>query len=152
MSPNERLERLFPNLKDSDYQITSPATQIYNCVAWAVGEALCWWWPVNEFGCYWPANAPFAETLEAFTAMFVNQGYQTCDEDGLEPGYSKIALYADSGGNPTHVARQLSSGTWTSKIGKFEDIEHQTLSALEGRLYGKVSQIMKRAKANEKEA
>lgn len=145
MSPNERLEHLFLNLKGSDYQITSPATTMYNCVAWAVGESTCFWWPVKEFGCYWPADAPFAETLAAFIAMFASLGYETCDEDNLESGYSKIALYAYAGGSPTHVARQLSSGAWTSKIGKFEDIEHQSLSALEGRLYGKVIQIMKRA-------
>ena len=31
----------------------------------------------------------------------------------LEPGFEKIALYADNSGKPTHAARQLDNGRWT---------------------------------------
>ena len=60
-----------------------------------------------------------------------------------------MALYGDAGGAPTHVARQLPSGAWTSKLGDWEDIEHQTLASLEERpgaapAYGKVARILKR--------
>lgn len=39
-------------------------------------------------------------------------------------------------GIPSHAARQLPNGRWTSKCGQAEDIEHD-LRDLEGRLYGK---------------
>lgn len=39
---------------------------------------------------------------------------------------------------PTHMARQLPDGTWSSKLGPNEDITHFTLDALEsyGRAHG----------------
>jgi hypothetical protein len=60
-------------------------------------------------------------------------------EDDVE----KIAIDTD-GAKPTHAARQLADGTWTSKLGQAEDICHQTLDALAGGLYGNVAQIMSR--------
>jgi hypothetical protein len=53
------------------------------------------------------------------------------------PGEEKICLYAKNG-KPTHAARQLSNGRWTSKLGPDEDVEHD-LSDLEGRRYGSPS-------------
>ena len=41
-----------------------------------------------------------------------------------------VAIY-QSGGLPTHAARQLSDGNWTSKLGPNIDITH-SLSGLEG--------------------
>ena len=38
---------------------------------------------------------------------------------------------------PTHAALQLESGAWTSKLGDFEDIEHVTVDAVNGPLYGR---------------
>ncbi len=52
-------------------------------------------------------------------------------------------MFADALGLPTHAARQLASGRWTSKLGKAEDIEHD-LHDLEGDLYGIVVLLMKR--------
>ena len=45
----------------------------------------------------------------------------------------------------THMARQLASGLWTSKLGELEDIEHETPAELEGDIYGIVVQYMRRA-------
>ena len=55
----------------------------------------------------------------------------------------------DKEGVPSHAARQLPSGHWTSKLGKAEDIRHSTLEAVEsdpnlGLGYGKVAVILKR--------
>jgi hypothetical protein len=44
----------------------------------------------------------------------------------------------------THAARQLSGGKWTSKLGKAEDIEHDTPDVVSGGLYGEVVAIMRR--------
>jgi hypothetical protein len=66
----------------------------------------------------------------------------------MEAGFEKIAIYVDGDGVPTHAARQLSDGAWTSKLGEWEDIRHLTLEAMEddglGLGYGKVSLILKR--------
>jgi len=44
---------------------------------------------------------------------------------------------------PTHAARQLENGRWTSKLGELEDIEHD-LHHLASGAYGAVVQILKR--------
>lgn len=44
----------------------------------------------------------------------------------------------------THVARQLTDGKWTSKLGQLEDIVHSTVDAIAGSDYGEVIQFMKR--------
>jgi hypothetical protein len=41
------------------------------------------------------------------------------------------------------------SGKWTSKIGELEDIEHDGLSALEGKAYGTLAQILKRPRRDQ---
>jgi hypothetical protein len=52
-------------------------------------------------------------------------------------------LFVDARGVPTHAARLLPSGLWTSKLGEWEDIEHDLL-ALEGDVYGTVALLLKR--------
>jgi hypothetical protein len=69
--------------------------------------------------------------------------YQLCESRNPEADFEKVAIYVDEDEIPTHMARQLSSGDWTSKCGDLEDIIH-TLEGLEGSAYGKVSCIMKR--------
>ena len=81
--------------------------------------------------------------MEAFRQVFVMHGYAVCDQIDPEPGYEKIAIFTDADGCPTHAARQLSSGVWTSKLGRLEDIEH-ALHDLEGTEYGSVVLLMKR--------
>lgn len=58
-------------------------------------------------------------------------------------GFQKVAFFVGANGVPTHAARQLPSGLWTSKLGEWEDIEH-TLHALEGDIYGTVALLLKR--------
>ncbi|MGK7932393.1 MAG: hypothetical protein AB4041_13310 [Microcystaceae cyanobacterium] len=58
--------------------------------------------------------------------MFQSFNYETCGYSNLEKGYQKIAVYTLNN-KPTHVARQLSDGAWTSKLGSSEDIQHHTL-------------------------
>jgi hypothetical protein len=139
-----RLEEVFPQLARSGYRVTSPRDGDYNCIAWAVGDTHLWWWPGQDVAKeYWPPGIPRERTRAAFVAVFASLGYTICEGDGLETGYEKIALFADADGRPTHAARQLPSGLWSSKLGKAEDIEHR-LHDLEGTLYGSVVFIMKR--------
>ena len=128
----EAIEKQFPKLTVSDYQITSPDTIDYNCVAWAAQEDEVWWWPDAQNIDYWPPNVPREETLAAFIEAYQTLGYEVCDSEVLELGVKKIAIYVNSSNIPTHVARQLQNGAWTSKLGSYEDIEHSTLEVLEG--------------------
>lgn len=137
------LESVFPHLIGSSYAITSPSTAEYNCIAWAAGDSERWWWPVAGSFAYWPPNIPLQESLDAFIKAFGSIGFTPCGNADIEQGYEKIALYVDSNGKPTHAARQLPNGRWTSKLGKIEDIEHE-LDGLTGTVYGGVAQVLKR--------
>jgi hypothetical protein len=81
--------------------------------------------------------------MRAFISAFSRMGYEPCEKVSVESGLEKVAIYRGSDGRPTHMARQLESGAWTSKLGKLEDIEH-TLEGLEGSDYGSVAVFMKR--------
>jgi len=139
-----QLEDNFPRLQGSGYRITSPAERRYNCIAWASRDMSDWWWPDLLGTAHWPLEVPRAVTLEAFQLAFATLGYVVCQDAEHEPGLEKIALYATSDGIPTHAARQLPNGGWTSKLGRMEDIEHG-LHDLEGTAYGAVALVMKRA-------
>lgn len=134
----------FPRLTPGSYRIASPPTVEYNCVAWAAGDTRRWWWPDAMDLYFWPAGASREETIEAFIAVFTDLGFEPCDNADPEDGFQKIAIYANVQSIPTHAARQLPSGSWTSKIGGLEDIEHETLNSLEGPLYGSAVRYLKR--------
>ena len=136
------LEGVFPALTGSQYSLTSPATEAYNCLAWAAGESDRWWWPDAMGVSYWPPGSPREETLDAFLAAFATLGYIPTSTSVVEPQVNKVAIYVRSG-LPTHAARQLPNGRWTSKLGQSEDIEHD-LPALVGHLYGDVAIILAR--------
>ncbi len=133
----------FPNLDFGSTKKTSPATLKYNCVAWAAEEEDRWWWPDTMSQAYWPNGIPRARSLESFMTAFSTLGYAICADGNPEEGFQKIAIYADSLGRPTHVARQLGEAGWTSKLGKGIDIGHE-LDGLKGTKYGAVVQFMKR--------
>lgn len=143
-SLEQSLENAFSNLDPDEYRITSTATMDYNCIAWAAEDVSAWWWP-DAFGQYcWPPKSPRIETVEAFVAAYGILGYLPCTDACLEQGFEKIAVYVDARGKPTHAARQLPSGQWTSKLGLWEDIEHNTIDGLSGDTYGKVGHILRR--------
>ena len=137
------IDQWFPRLKSLGYRITSPESNLYNCVAWAVPDSERWWWPDPMQLSYWPSAAPREETMEAFIEAFHTLGYTPCSHGASEPGFEKIALFVDSVGKPAHAARQLPSGKWTSKLGAGPDIEH-TLEGLAASPYGTVAQFLKR--------
>jgi hypothetical protein len=137
------LEDLFPGLRGAAYRITSPKSWAYNCVAWSAGDSAHRWWPSEDDRDHWPVGVAREESLSGFQAAFFVLGYRQCDHADFEEGMEKVAIYADAQGNPLHVARQLASGRWTSKLGALEDIEHD-LHHLEGEHYGQVALVMKR--------
>jgi hypothetical protein len=142
------LKLCFPGLAACRFEITSPRTRFYNCIAWAAGETHRKWWPDKMKVEYWPEGVPREATLAAFVAAYATLGYQICENGDFEADFEKIAVFTKPAGTPTHAARQLPSGTWTSKLGDEEDIEHE-LRGVEGARYGSVRQFMKRPKTVE---
>jgi hypothetical protein len=137
----DHLESLFPGLHGSGYLVTSPVDDRYNYVAWGAHDQGRWWWPDED--SYWPEGVSREETIAAFVAALGELGFRSCDDPLLEPGYEKAAVYAMPDGMPTHVARQLPSGSWSSKLGQLQDIEHQ-LEDLAGSVYGYCAHFLKR--------
>jgi hypothetical protein len=131
----------FPRLTPTNFQVTSPATTDYNCIAWAAGDTGHWWEP----GRYWPIPVGRDDIgIAALEAAFRQVGFEPCESEVMEPGFEKVALYAESGLLYTHAARQLATGRWTSKLGGAEDIEHDTPNDVAGGVYGEVVQFMRR--------
>lgn len=137
------IEQDFPKLVIEGYRVTSNATREYNCIAWAAGVNDGWWDPAE--GYMWPEGAPREYAKGALIAAYSALGFEICAGSQVEPGFDKVALYAD-GEEWTHAARQLEDGKWTSKLGRNEDIEHNTPEAVSDTQYGQVICFMKRAR------
>jgi len=146
---NHELEHHFPALAGSQYEVTSPAQVDYNCVAWAAGNDSRWWWPDEFNQYYWPPEVPRRTTLEAFVRAFQVLGFEVCNDGSLEIGWEKVAIYTRDDGAPTHAARQLPDGTWTSKLGRLEDIKHVSLDHLSGEAYGQPRAFLRRRRAGQ---
>jgi hypothetical protein len=89
---------------------------------------------------------PADVTVKAFVEAFAVLGYSECLDGTLEAGFEKLVLYVEDGDVPSHMARQLPSGTWTSKCGDLEDIEHPTPECMCGPepAYGRVRLFLRR--------
>ena len=141
------IERWFPNLTASTYRITSEITEDYNCFAWAAHETRKRFDPTALPDCDWLPTVPRTPEVDSFVSLYLCFGFESCTNGLLQEGVEKIAIYVDHNGEPTHAARQLASGKWTSKLGDFEDIEHETLSGLEGTRYGTACVFLQRKRA-----
>jgi hypothetical protein len=137
---DERFRKAFPSISEG-VEVTSPETPEYNCFAWAVGRTDEWWEP----GRTWPIDTSSEWTVETLRVAFETQGFSMCADGDLEEGFEKIAIYCDVDGEPTHAAKLLANGRWSSKVGTWEDVEH-TLADLAGvhPAYGAVDCYMKR--------
>ena len=126
----------------------------YNCVAFALGEEnsiadmLIFSKTIDLAACGL-SNKNLVHTVEAYESVFTHfYKFERCDSATYEAGYTKIALYEgydeDDELNFLHVAILLDNGKWKSKMGNYEDIEHETLEVLAGKQYGNPKIIMKR--------
>jgi hypothetical protein len=139
-----RIENIAPKLATEQYEITSSESDAYNCIGWALYDTRQWWWYTPQYGCYWPPGISRNNNPQAIARIFEIHGYQHCDSPDVESGFEKVALYEHPVYGIEHVTRQLETGRWTSKIGEWEDIEHETAKSLEGIEYGLVAAFMKR--------
>lgn len=134
----------FPHLRpDLCTGDVSPATTSYNCIAWAATDTTAWWEPDLLGQYYWPEGVERAYTREAYVSAFCSVGFEVCTDGVPELGAEKIVIYVRNG-VPTHAARQLPDGCWTSKLGLCEDIEHMNLECLNGPCYGEAAIYLKR--------
>jgi hypothetical protein len=139
------LVALFPNLAKEGYTRTSLPTTAYNCVAYAFNDHSSWWEP-DPYGLFsWPSSSRDA-SIRGWIELAEAHGYVRCKDGILEPGFEKIVIYV-SNHRPTHVARQLEDGKWTSKLGELDDITH-TLTGLEDSSYGDALRFLRRPRAN----
>lgn len=113
--------------------------------AWAVGVTDTPWWPADS-RAYWPPRVPDELTVDAMLAALATVGYTLCADGESEAGFEKVAVYARHG-VPTHVARQLADGRWTSKLGRGETVSHATPGGVEGPVYGAVVAYLRRPTA-----
>jgi len=132
----------FPDLDSDNGAVTHPADPAYNCVAWAVGVTDAIWWPTDP-DWYWPPGVADELTVDAMIAALATVGYAPCTDGAYEPGFEKAAVYARSG-VPTHVARQLTGGLWSSKLGRDCTVSHATPAGVEGMVYGSVAVYLRR--------
>ena len=133
----------FPNSLMDPFEKTSEFSTSYNCIAWACEDETRWYWPNPSSIYYWPSDIPREETLEAFIQLFENLGYLQCKNGDAENGFLKIAIYTNNKGIPTHAARQLNNGYWTSKLGKDIDVSH-SLFSMDNGAYGQVTVFMRK--------
>jgi len=145
----------FGSLTPQDFKCASDPDDDYNCIAWAAGRTDQPWWPTGA-PYFWPDGLPKdphpeAETLDNFIEAFKTRGYTVCWSGRFSRRYEKIAIYVDDEGKPTHAARTLPSGVWSSKLGEEEDIEHRNVKCLEGILYGKKRIFLKRRLSHNRE-
>lgn len=142
----------FVNISQNNFKCSSDSTAHlpcggYNCIAWAAGKKDKWWWPSDDPCDFWPIpiDSKTPVSLEQFIKAFEHEGYSDCGQNSeFENGYEKVAIYLDEDGEPTHAARQLPSGFWTSKMGNGEDIEHDTLQVVECKAYGMAKHFLKK--------
>jgi len=126
------LEQVFPHLAAAGYRPKSPRSSLYNCIAYAAGDETRKWGGFREIGYHWPDGAMEGHGLDALISAFEHLGYSVCDDESLEQGFEKIALYLDKDGFWTHAAKPCEDGQWTSKLGDLEDIIHSTPQAVAG--------------------
>jgi hypothetical protein len=144
-TPEEQIAKAIPSLARHRYAITSPSTPDYNCIGWAAQDDCRWWWPLPEAGGgnFWPSSVPRECTLTRFQEAFALLGYELALGLAPEEGVEKVVIYVDATGVPTHAARQVETGRWASKLGRFVDIEHDSPEDV-GPLYGRVGLVMAR--------
>lgn len=142
---NRVIEILFPKLVGKSYDIISPKTEEYNCIAFAADDKENWWWPDSFEQNYWPKGIPRDDSIESFQKAFQSIGYNSCQNPLNEDDCDIVALFVGPDNKVKHASKQVNVDTWKSKLGEIEDIEH-SLADIEGDKYGHAKVFMSRPK------
>lgn len=146
---SQELQQSFPKLTDNNHKRASKATARYNCLAFACGDERKWWEPRPGGRFHWPPSVRPNTSLATVAGIFIADGYRETNDRDAESGYLKVAIYVELDDIDTYSHVALSDGiTWKSKLGKGQDIEHDSLDLLEGETsdeYGIVAMILRKA-------
>jgi hypothetical protein len=135
----------YPNLTPANHSVESVETDEYNCFAYAYGLTDRQLLP-NDDDSWWPPGIPETNDVQSFIDLFGDIGYELCGDGQQEDGFEKVVIYIESG-DPTHAAVQRPDGTWASKLGDWEDIEHADVQALTCNWYGMPTVFLRRGLA-----
>jgi hypothetical protein len=130
MAPDQR--NGFPRLGE-EFEVLAPASVTYNCIGWSVGNNSTW---------VWPTDSTRKAQLVDFDTLYRSYGFYRARGISFKrrPGYEKILLYAirreDGSIKPTHAARQMPDGSWSSKLGSLPLIRHLHPNDVSGPTYG----------------
>lgn len=144
---------MFPNASADNSRILRGCTCAFNCIAWAMGDTKRYWACAEDY--HWPEGVPRVWCLDSIVQMLNRNHYQECEDGSLEPDFEKIAVYGHPTYEPdeydsfTHLAKQEPDGMWTSKLGSYELIAHETAETLNGGAYGDVVAYFKRPRQPE---
>lgn len=139
----------FPNARAAEIELTSPATEVYNCVAWAVRCEDRPIWPDEEGQLAWPSSLPREDSLANFLTFFRMCGFVHAGNSVDDPEMEYIALYTREG-YVSHVARTTDNERyrsrlkWTSKLGSLADVHHLNAATIENESYGQATHFMRR--------
>lgn len=145
----------WPNLMlGTNSRITSLKRKGHNCVAYAIGEInkdadMLVFSKRFDLSLCGLSNTNLDHSVAGYSKLLSHfYNFNICNTQELEKGFEKIALYegydVDGEKGFLHIALQLKNGKWTSKLGIYEDIEHDTLDVLAGNFYGNPVLYMKR--------
>jgi type VI secretion system secreted protein VgrG len=134
-------KKSFPRL--GNFVVLAPSTPgegkkgAYNCIAHTLKIYNKWVWP--------------GKTVADFDRLYSSHGYRRVKlkDYRFNPRMEKIVLYGKRGANGlecTHASRQLTDGTWTSKLGQGPLIRHDTPDSVDGPSYGHPLAVYVRAR------
>lgn len=150
--------KLWPNSRNKPLKIKSPITPKYNCVAYSLNREDIWYESIDnddirnglcvllQRSIIWPEALSKGILINNYLELYKLNGFEKVNDldISVEVGYVKIAIYGNTEQVFTHVCRQMEDGKWVSKLGSFQDVEHDDLEVLEGSHYGKVMVVMKK--------
>lgn len=123
----------FPNSSIEPFEITSPETEEYNCIAWVLDNRSIWIEPDDS--TTWLQNIPNDYLLPSVVKYFEKQGFEICQKIDYSKDKTLLALFSKDGIEFSHVAKQLNENYWTRKLGFSFDVKH-TIFAMEGGCMG----------------
>jgi len=159
-SPINRNEiiKVFPGLKNDKFFKIEDSSPNYNCIAWAAHVTDCWWdklphgnRPSIRFDGVkvdWPFDVDFEFSTRVLIEIFTQLSFVICEDGEYEDGFKKVVIY-EKDAEATHMARQLTNSTnkgiWTSKLGGWFRITHESPLTIEGNAYGVATIFMKKS-------
>ena len=133
----------FPHLATDNYfELTSPSTPVYNCIAWAMGLTDRWVDPFSAPGHWWPDGVKKSDTCESLINAFIALGFEQTDNYTYDSTYDKVVLYGYNG-KWKHASRILKNNIEHSKFGEYWDGLHSH-NIFQDPIYGTAYACMQR--------